>query len=282
MLGHDADEAEVVGAGQRRCGNSTASSADAATPPAARLQLQASPRASPHPAAGWSEGGRLPEQCERPGPEAGAAAPVAGIASGASHGPAPPASPQWHAGETRASRPEDIDYEHIFSQKEAEIAAQRQRVQGLQALLQTIEQYQAEENFDEEDRQIVEQAFKSETDRLNAMEQEFGRRINCYETLVVKMKQRLDKRRRILETLDENTGVLQDNDRLREFFVMKQVNLLKLYNEICMQVAGMGHTDGHQTVANVPHCQAQHSHSHPHSTLHSHFHPCTHLNASRE
>jgi len=130
------------------------------------------------------------------------------------------------------------EMERQFMAVKAEIDATRIRTEKLAHLL---EQMQQNPNcFDEEDVLMVGTALDEMQRALMRMEDEFQRRMGIYDTVVVRLRQNINARQKMLEALDRDMRVLEENPALKAFFVRKQVELRRSYNEMCSELAGRG------------------------------------------
>ena len=127
------------------------------------------------------------------------------------------------------------DYERALQRLTEEIASLRKRVDALRSMLDTMRAADSHV-FDEEDTEWVESTLALEQQRLTTLEQDYDKRVNYYNNVLVSMREVVDVRQRTLESLDAKTHVLRDHPDLMDRLVKKQVVLKNLYQEIATQL----------------------------------------------
>jgi len=124
----------------------------------------------------------------------------------------------------------------MFRESDDLIKLSNQRIHGIERLLSVMKQHV--EAFDSEDVTFTSEYLAqvvAERDRVVA---ELHSREVMYDTTVVKMEQALTTRKRLLENMDSETGVLELNEALMDNMVSKQASLEASLEEMKTRILG--------------------------------------------
>lgn len=124
----------------------------------------------------------------------------------------------------------------IFASLKVMIENNEAKIQSLKALFDQITNHP--QAFDDEDKAVVQEKIQKLQKQTDDLKEDLDRRQNTYESTVLTLEKALHIRQTVLESVDDETGVLRDNKDLMSKLADKQAGLVKLLNEMKDKLIG--------------------------------------------
>jgi chromosome segregation ATPase len=129
--------------------------------------------------------------------------------------------------------PKREHYEKMFRDMEKNIKDLKGRLTALESLLKEMTDDSNKGVFDPEDINEVNLQYDKKMAELEALEGDYRRKRDYYDTALLAMEQKVETRRQILEKVDTAHRVFDNNPELKDFFINKQALLTKYYRDTC-------------------------------------------------
>lgn len=123
------------------------------------------------------------------------------------------------------------EYEKMFQRMIEQIKIRSQEIEIFKALYDSL--IEKKDYFDDEDVEVVGNQLNQKINELSQLQQDYNNKIQFYQTILVTLRNTLMTRQSILDDIDRKTRVLSSHRDMCEFFVKKQQNLKRMYEESC-------------------------------------------------
>lgn len=121
--------------------------------------------------------------------------------------------------------------QEMFHQLQNEIDSCNAEILNLTELRRTIELYQKDQIFDDEDILWANQHIEQYEKQRDIAQQDLEHKQKLYQDTVVSLEKTLKLRQKLLEDLDVKHNVLKNHPILMKQYVLKQVNLTQLLEQ---------------------------------------------------
>jgi hypothetical protein len=121
-----------------------------------------------------------------------------------------------------------------LEKKNLQIKQLYSQVQSLNVSLDVLKQNS--NFFDSQDFSIIQKCINKKMEQIKNLETNYNKHINHLLMTVMIIKKTVDTRRKILENLDKDMQILKSDKELKNFFVHKHFELLKLLDDAKSQL----------------------------------------------